>query len=119
MNLCIICVEQNLIFDFEFILVFNQFVLNNNEKYLSDFRTHIQLTSNLIEEIANRFKLSNETNKLNNQSIANLKRILKFCKDIGQYYRLISQLEFNDCIDEIKTKNYISIVNDLILNRKI
>lgn len=99
--------------------LFNQYVLNNNEKYLNDFRAHIQLSSTLIEEIANRFKMTNEKAKLGQQSNENMKKLLKYCKDIGQYYRLVSQLEFNDCIEDLKNRNYISIVNDLILNKKL
>jgi hypothetical protein len=59
------------------------------------------------------------TSELSHYSRENMRKILKYCKDIGQYYKLITQLEFTDCINEIKTKNYISIVNDLILNKKI
>ena len=65
------------------------------------------------------YKLTNETHKMSNQSSENMKKLLKYCKDISQYYRLITQLDFTDCIDELKTKNYISIVNDLILNKKM
>ena len=37
--------------------LFTQFVLNNNDKYLSDFKTHLQINSNIIEEVSNRYKI--------------------------------------------------------------
>lgn len=77
------------------------------------------MTSTVIEEMVNRFKMTNEKTKLSVQSNENMRKILKYCKDIGQYYRLASQLEFNDCIEDLKSKNYFSIVNDLILNKKL
>ncbi len=97
--------------------LFNQYVLNNNEKYLIDFRSHLNLGANIIEEVSNRYKLSNEN--MSDQSKLNMKSLLKYCKDITQYYRLSSSLEFKDCIAEIQTRNYSSIINDLILNKKI
>lgn len=36
--------------------LFNQFILNNNEKYFLDFKTHAQLNSNVIEEVSNRLE---------------------------------------------------------------
>lgn len=35
-------------------VLFNQFILGNNEKYLNDFKNHIQLTPQMIEEVTNR-----------------------------------------------------------------
>ena len=100
-------------------VLFTQFVLNNNDKYLSDFKAHIQLTHNMIEEIANRFKIANETCRLSAQSALNMKRLLKCTKDVGQYYRLISLLDFGDAIDELRRQSTFAIVNDLIYNKKI
>lgn len=34
--------------------LFNQFIVNNNEKYFIDFKAHAQLNSSVIEEVANR-----------------------------------------------------------------
>ena len=48
-----------------------------------------------------------------------MKRLLRFCKDIGQYYKLAAVLDFKDVIDEIQTKNFSSIINDMILNKRI
>ena len=99
--------------------LFNQFILNNNEKYLSDFKAHIGISSSIVEEVANRYKLWNETNKSSSDSIGNMKRLLKYLKDIGQYYKLAAMLDFKDVIGEIQTKNFSSIINDLILNKRI
>lgn len=101
--------------------LFNQFILNNNEKYLVDFKAHLQITPTLLEEVTNRYKLCLESNsdKLTSQSVENMKRLLKNCKEIGQYYRLAAYLDFKDLLDEIQTKKYSSIINDLILNKKI
>lgn len=102
-------------------ILFNQFILNNNEKYLDDFKNHIQLTSSMIEEVSNRFKrASGSSTKLSAQSVLNMKKLLKSClKDIGQFYRIISMLEFQDCVDEMQKDANFSIVSDLISNKKI
>ncbi len=34
--------------------IYNVFIVGNNEKYLLDFKGHIQLTTNIIEEVANK-----------------------------------------------------------------
>lgn len=100
--------------------LFNQFILNNNEKYFIDFKAHIQLSPNIIEEVSNRYKIWNETNNLSSQSVSNMKHLLKYCKDISQYYRLVSSLEFKDLISDIQiNKSYSSIINDLIMNKRI
>lgn len=101
-------------------VLFNQFILNNNEKYLTDFKNHIQLTSSMIEEVFNRYKLAVDMNRLKKQSVENMKRLLKgSSKELGQYYRIISCLEFQDCISDMQKEQNYSIVNDLILNKKI
>jgi hypothetical protein len=101
-------------------ILFNQFILNNNQKYLNDFKNHIQLTSNMIEEVSNRFRrASDASNRLGPQAVLNMKKLLKGLKDIGQYYRIVSMLDFQDCVDEMQKDVNFSIVNDLILNKKI
>ena len=34
--------------------IFNIFIINNNEKYLLDFKGHLQLNTIIIEEVANK-----------------------------------------------------------------
>jgi hypothetical protein len=102
--------------------LFNQYILNNNEKYFNDFKIHLQLNSNMIEEVANRYKThvnESSNNKLTQQSIENMKKLLRHSKDIIMYYKLVTSLDFKDILDEIQTKQYSSIINDLIMNKKI
>ena len=49
----------------------------------------------------------------------NMKKLLKYVKDICIYYKLATQLDFKDVLQEILSKNYSSIVNDLISNKKL
>ncbi len=101
-------------------VLFQQFVVGNNVKYLSDFKNHILLTAQAIEEVSNRFKLANESSgRMSAQAVSNMKQLLKLTKDIGQYYRIATSLEFHDLIAEMQKQSYFSIVNDLILNKKI
>lgn len=101
--------------------LFSQFIVNNNEKFFIDFKAYLQINLNTIEEVVNRFKLwSNEVGNVNQQSIENMKKILKCCKDIGHLYRLANLLEFNDWINtEVKSQKYFSILNDMILTKKL
>lgn len=99
--------------------LFNQFILNNNEKYLIDFKAHINISSNVIEETVNRYKIWTESNKPSAQTVQNIKKLIKFGKDIGLYYKYASMLELKDLIDEIQTKKYSSIISDMIFNKKI
>lgn len=48
-----------------------------------------------------------------------MKRLLKCSKDLGQYYRLITSLDFKDLMTEMQTKKYSSIINDLITIKKL
>ncbi len=76
----------------------------------------------MIEEVANRYKThvnESSNNKLTQQSIENMKKLLRHSKDIIMYYKLVTSLDFKDILDEIQTKQYSSIINDLIMNKKI
>jgi hypothetical protein len=74
----------------------------------------------MIEEVSNRFRrASDASNRLGPQAVLNMKKLLKGLKDIGQYYRIVSMLDFQDCVDEMQKDVNFSIVNDLILNKKI
>lgn len=75
----------------------------------------------MIEEVSNRFKrASDSSTKLSAQSVLNMKKLLKSgLKDIGQLYRIISMLDFQDCVDEMQKDANFSIVSDLISNKKI
>ena len=48
-----------------------------------------------------------------------MKKLLKYCKDIAVHYKIAVQLDFKDVINELLSKNYSSIINDLISNKKI
>lgn len=48
-----------------------------------------------------------------------MKKLLKYCKDISVLYKLALQLEFKDVINDLQSRNYSSIINDLIANKKI
>ena len=63
--------------------------------------------------------MANEAAKLSEQCAINMKRVLKCGKDVSQYYRLLSMLEFDDMKQELKTRSCMSIVNDLIANKKL
>ena len=63
--------------------------------------------------------MSDETSKLNPAAIENMKKFLKHCKDVGQYYKLASILDLKDVLVELQSKKYSSIVNDLIANKKL
>jgi spatacsin len=99
--------------------LFNQFILRNNEKYLVDFKTHLQLNSTMIDEVSNRYRIWLSENKPTPECEENMKKLLKHSKDIVQFYRLATSFEFKDLLDEMQTKNYTSIINDLIMNKKI
>jgi hypothetical protein len=105
--------------------LFNQFVLNSNEKYLVDFKTHLQLNGSMIEEVCNRYKLwlsesgNRQVAAAGDECEENMKKLLKHSKDIVQFYRLATGLDFKDLLDEMQTKTYSSIINDLIMNKKI
>lgn len=99
--------------------LFNQFILNSNEKYLVDFKVHLQISSNIIEEVSNRYKSWLERNSPTPQIIDNMKRLLKYSKDLAQYYRLVSNLEFKDLLIELQAKKYSSIIKDLIASKRI
>ena len=66
-----------------------------------------------------RFKVNNEITKLSNQSVLNMKKLLKYCKDISVYYKIAVKLDFKDVLNELSSKNYSSIINDLVSNKKI
>ncbi len=74
----------------------------------------------MIEEVSNRFKLANEANgRMSPYSVANMKELLKSTKDIVQYYRIATSLEFHDLVTEMQKQPNFTIINDLILNKKI
>jgi spatacsin len=99
--------------------LFNQFVLNGNDKYLADFKTHLQLNANMIEEVLNRYRMWLSENKPSAECEDNIKKLLKHSKDIVQLYRLATSFEFKDLLEEMQTKNYSSIINDMIMNKKL
>jgi len=99
--------------------LFHQFIVNNNEKYLLDYKNHIGLSSIVIEEVANRFKMANESSKLHSQCATNMRKLLKYCKDVTVYYKLAQLLDFRDTVSEIMSRNYSSIINDLISLKKL
>ncbi|CAF0723942.1 unnamed protein product [Brachionus calyciflorus] len=101
--------------------LFNQFIVNNNEKFFQDFKGYLQINLNTIEEVANRYKLwASETNDVSQQSKENMKKLLKCCKDIGCLYRLASSLDLNEWLNnEIKNQKFQSILHDMILTKKL
>lgn len=103
--------------------LFNQFILNGNEKYLLDFKNHLQLGSSIIEEVANRCKLwlneSTTAATLPPQSEENMKKLLRQCKELTQFYRLAVMLDFKDLVDELHSKRYSCVIKDLISNKKL
>jgi hypothetical protein len=48
-----------------------------------------------------------------------MKKLLKYCKDISLYYKIAVKLDFKDVLNELSSKNYSSIINDLVSNKKI
>ena len=101
--------------------LFNQFIIKNNMKYFEDFKLYLTVNQNTVEEIVNRYKLwISEANKVEKQAIENVKIVLKCCKDIGLFYRMASSLDLADwALNEADNKKCLSILKDMIMNKKI
>lgn len=85
----------------------NNVINLGNMKYLTDFRTHVRITPQLVEEAVDRYQQSSEKSP---QALTNIKKLLQFCKDVRVQYRIAKQLGLRDFIgtlDKGDAKSYI------------
>lgn len=101
--------------------LFNQFIIKNNMKYFEDFQLYLTVNQNTVEEIVNRYKLwMSEENNVEKQAIENVKIVLKCSKDIGFFFRMASSIDLADwALNEASNKKCLSILKDMIMNKKL
>lgn len=89
----------------------NNVINRGDMKYLQEFRSHLRLTPTLIQDAVERYQQLQEKPT---QALANIKKLLPFCKDIKLQYKLARDLGIRDLISSLEKGDSKSYIQDFL-----
>ncbi|XP_059487739.1 spatacsin [Neocloeon triangulifer] len=94
--------------------LYHHCVLQNEQKYLTDFKQGMNLTPALVEDISRRFQ---HESSLNSDMAKMMKQIVNNVKSVEVKYRVASQLGFKDILENMLSSADLPYLKDTVWRR--
>ncbi|XP_041372717.1 spatacsin-like [Gigantopelta aegis] len=91
--------------------IYNNVIVNSDFRYLQDLKSHIGLTPTMIAEAVDRYQ---QMGSPSSQCIANIKKLLPYCKDVKTQYSIAKDLGLTDVISTMLKGESASYLQDIM-----